>query len=557
MTYRATRIYDVALRTLYVDYRSAMMRSIDAIIRHKSQIKNGFLCATLKLRYPNPDLVRNEALGWRSRVLDLLKRVDNCFEKIYWTLAKQKGNLCGVFEVTKDPFPLNISAPKWFGQLRFIRSIVLKIPIREFNRSLKVFRILLRLMISPLGFQYVEEARLKTTYLQKTTGGLKERFLHGETVEVIEWPFWLKESSTEEALDFFFIPDVAENITDQCKGLYMIGDQARDGESMVRRNIRIDGIKQPITITEPDDVIYLTSCHHLFAFYMSCEGLPLPSENRTAVDYIPKLRQVCIDLDNQWLISAILGLSKLWRLDCQICEAILSLVFKFGIPPPALKFSGAKGMHMYWRVEPNALGMIYTDLEPYLTVAYEVDPTISAKKTTKVYLGQFMAMKTIIQALVARAMFEEFETDLPEAILDKLGLEEFSHLIAFSTQDHQMDSKIRTDILSMPQGVFRTALSPHKKTGLISRNIRGPLGGVDTPFMDWGLVKRYSTLEYVAEEIQRYPERHELNPGILTRYDLERLADNLSDEIYMLLKFGQVNMMTLPTESYHEYLCYR
>ena len=100
-----------------------------------------------------------------------------------------------------------------------------------------------------------------------------------------------------------------------------------------------------------------------------------------------------------------------------------------------------------------------------------------------------MALKTIVQGLVVRAMFEEFSTDLPESLLDQLCLEDFAHLVTFSVKDHKVDSKIKIDVISMPQGVFRTALSPHKKTGLVSRNIRGVLGGIDTPFLDWEMIR--------------------------------------------------------------------
>lgn len=48
------------------------------------------------------------------------------------------------------------------------------------------------------------------------------------------------------------------------------------------------------------------------------------------------------------------------------------------------------------------------------------------------------------------------------------------------------------------------------------------------------------------------PTSHGFNPGVLQRSDLEMLAENVDDEIFMLLKYGPVAVMNIPEEMYYE-----
>lgn len=61
-------------------------------------------------------------------------------------------------------------------------------------------------------------------------------------------------------------------------------------------------------------------------------------------------------------------------------------------------------------------------------------------------------------------------------------------------------------------------------------------------------MRKSSTIEYVTTEITNDPEMHKLNAGVLKRSDLEKLAENVNEEIYFLLKYGSVAVMNLPRE---------
>ena len=113
MTYRSTKVYDTNLLTKFTNYREAIARSVQSFESAKDNIQVGFLCATLYLMYPDPNMVRNTSIGWQAKVMDLTKRVDHCFQETSWTLTKQQGNLFGVFDFSQDAFPIKISAPRW------------------------------------------------------------------------------------------------------------------------------------------------------------------------------------------------------------------------------------------------------------------------------------------------------------------------------------------------------------------------------------------------------------------------------------------------------------
>lgn len=93
-------------------------------------------------------------------------------------------------------------------------------------------------------------------------------------------------------------------------------------------------------------------------------------------------------------------------------------------------------------------------------------------------------------------------------------------------------------------------LSPHYKTGLVSRNIASPFGQIDTRFLVWDQVLELAVPDAVMLEMATTPERVRTSPGTLTSAQLCTLAEDLVGEVYMIAMFSPQDASDLTPERY-------
>ena len=94
-------------------------------------------------------------------------------------------------------------------------------------------------------------------------------------------------------------------------------------------------------------------------------------------------------------------------------------------------------------------------------------------------------MKVLTQAMVLEAKHNYMDwgrTPLTPKILDALDINHPSQIITVGGLDDRHHGKLSVDILSQRKGVFRSVLSPHLKTGLVSRDITNEFGQIGTEY---------------------------------------------------------------------------
>jgi hypothetical protein len=348
----------------------------------------------------------------------------------------------------------------------------------------------------------------------------------------------------EEALEYFHTPGVAEQIVEECRGFYMKADKAQRGEKTVRRYLYDGGTKEHLSINTPADVIDLVENNGFYAFYSSCE---------TVDNEVGKL---CIDLDSRWLLQSLLGPEVTWSLQCTFVDALLHLGAILKWPLPAIKFSGSRGIHVYWLLEPGAVGNDWIEIETYRATAFKIDKYIAKKKTTESFLRPFIGLKTLTQALVLRAKQMHMDwTNVPltNQVLQALGIETPEQLITVGPLEDRFITKLGVDIVSHPKGVFRTTLSPHFKTGLVSRSIRNQFGQIGPEYRIWRYMRKLAEQQQVREDLLQDQTTMKPNPGILTKHHLETLAKHVVGDVSLLLRFSPAIASELTPETYNRY----
>jgi len=142
----------------------------------------------------------------------------------------------------------------------------------------------------------------------------------------------------------------------------------------------------------------------------------------------------------------------------------------------------------------------------------------------------------------------------PPHVLNTIGLSDPTQIIAVGRDVDRRESRLTVDVISQKKGVFRSALSPHFKTGLISVPIKNEFGQIGTQFRDWTLMKRLAEREEVMYRASLEPETLDPSPGTLTREHLETLARTIAGDVFMVAKFSASDASELTSKGHDHYL---
>jgi hypothetical protein len=150
---------------------------------------------------------------------------------------------------------------------------------------------------------------------------------------------WLTLAHKPDVVRFFSVPAVQDMVADACRGMMVSCDQMQDGKvDQKRRNV--DG--NPITILSAADVLPLVEGRDFGAFYPSIErqdGL---------------VAHLVADLDAGAQFTGLLGPQRAWEACCGLSEVIAKGGLALGMPPAARLYSGSRGIHVAWHVDPMA-----------------------------------------------------------------------------------------------------------------------------------------------------------------------------------------------------------
>jgi len=545
MSYKTTRIYDFKLLDRHIDFDSLVDSAIASLTEFAQENDiQGYVGCTLDLVYPDLTLVEDSKGGWNNRVERLTEKVHKRFAEVDWEITNLRSNLFGVLDYAHGTLPHKITTAVRRGKYQLKRSIEVSVPYDpaiSYQAVVIVLRVLLK-MITPDWFQYADSAILTTW--ATTLQSIDEVVISSEVGKKVPWKHWLRKDTAEDAIEYFQTPGITEAIVKECKGYYMNADKAEKGERTVRRYLYDSGQKEPMEVNTPMDLRNLVEEKGFYAFYSSCETRD------------GDVGKVCIDLDARWMLQTLLGPADTWALECALIDGILELTAQIGWPSPAIKFSGSRGIHAYWLIEKGAVGDEWIDIEPYEKTVLRIDKDIMKKKTTESFMRPFGGVKTLFQAMVLRAKYQHMDwskVPLSSGTMEALGIQSPEQLITVGPLEDRFMTKMGVDIISQKKGVFRTVLSPHFKSGLVSRNIGNQFGQIGSEFRVWRFMRKLASREQVMEDMLTDHRSMQSNPGTLRYEHLESLAEILRGDVSMLIRFSPGNASGLVPTKYQLY----
>ncbi len=248
-----------------------------------------------------------------------------------------------------------------------------------------------------------------------------------------------------------------------------------------------------------------------------------------------------IDIDVPSLFYAIFSRQIVWQLILNIVDALKLVVSRFGLPPFKVMFSGAKGVHLLWSLDRQAI----VDYERHVNLpelSNRTIPGIRNLKREKVSSvnDMFKFTKTLLQSILLHTVYKG-NIKIPQEIIQKLKVYHPYQIFRLSP-DSKNCLSILLDCSSQAKGVFRL-FSPHPSTRLVSI----PLSDLNT---EDSVMEKYRNYQMVVEDarienvLQRF-EKNEIElflqfPNFISRRQIRKMLrpDNLFPTFSILLRFG-------------------
>jgi hypothetical protein len=308
--------------------------------------------------------------------------------------------------------------------------------------------------------------------------------------------------------------------------------------------------ERPITIMSPDEVAGLVADRDFGAFY------PWIERHDGQVSVL-----VC-DLDMGRGFVGLLGPRLAWAACCNVSDAIVAAAKALGLPMPARLYSGSRGIHVVWNVDADAFQLGGEDgsivLPGYKLAVLSVEPKAEHLTSLDKYLhNPRFASKLVLEALVLHAMHAHMVNG---TIMDdqcrralEIGRDAWSCTLD-RTKDPQYPSKVTVDC----QPLVHRWLSPHHKSGRVTRSIVDETGTLRPEFRTLAVIQDESELHHVVDELPKKPERFAPHPGFVPGETIEALCEPraLGATIAMLLGEGTGPCCTLTAQKYadlHKY----
>lgn len=211
-----------------------------------------------------------------------------------------------------------------------------------------------------------------------------------------------------------------------------------------------------------------------------------------------------IDLDVQPGVVQQLGQSGAWALACRASDELVVAARSAGFPCPARKFSGSRGIHLVWDLEPGALELDpatgFVDLPGYVAAVRQAEPKAGYLVANKDLLASpARASKVILQAVVLLAMHGGIagSSFLDARERSVLAVAKTGGVLALDKGDPRADLKIIADT----QPTVHRWLSPHLKSGLVSRSVVDAMGEILPEFRSYLTVVAESEIGHVTEAV--------------------------------------------------------
>lgn len=354
---------------------------------------------------------------------------------------------------------------------------------------------------------------------------------------------WLAMEHKADVVAWFRIPEVAAMVAEGCRDHRVTVDKMNKGAAVTKRANLAEN--RPITILSPKDVGDLAELYDFGAFYPWVErhdGL---------------VGRLVADLDMGKGFVSLLGPRRAWAACCNVSDAIVAGATALGMPVPARLFSGSRGIHVVWDVDPEAFQLNddkRIDCEGYTRAVLAVEPKAEHLSSLDHYLHHpLFASKLFLQAVVLHAMHACMANG---AVLDEPGrraLDVARDALA-CTLDRKKDVRYPTKVCVDCQPLVHRWLSPHHKSGRVTRSIVDEAGAIRAEFRGLGFIQDESELHRVAADLPKRPSWYAPRPGFVPAATVEALCEpaRLGVTIAMLLGEGLLACCTMSPGRYVE-----
>ncbi len=506
--------------------------------------------ATLTIAFPDPVLLELGKVGDRDRAavlrvqqLKVLAAIDAATNYL-----KTSYELARVDEVFEHKFKLVRTTGKSEDEGEvLVEAIVLSVTLFD-NRSVGMLREMLNTVLQADAIQLARDI----TLVMRARGDIGNVEVNALLFDgkAARKPIstWLTLEHKDDVLRWFKIPEVAAMVADGCKHKRVTVDKMNKAAAVTKRaNFSED---QPITILSPADVPDLVEARDFGAFYPWIEQ----DDGQVA-------RLVC-DLDMGKGFVGLLGPRLAWASCCNLSDAIVRAATALGMPVPARLYSGSRGIHVVWDVDPDAFQLGGGDgsivLPGYKLAVLAVEPKAGHLTSLDQYIhSPRFASKLFLEAVVLHAMHTQMGNG---AIIDDVGRRalDITRDSLTCTLDRNKDVRYPTKVTVDCQPAVHRWLSPHHKSGRVTRSMVDEAGAIRREFRELARVQDQSELWYAAKELPKAPERYAPRPGFVPEAVVEALVEprQLGATIAMLLAEGLVAFCTMSAARYaelHEY----
>ena len=426
------------------------------------------------------------------------------------------------------------------GHALLTESVTLSVTLNDF-RSVGLLRMMVEQLLEPPQLQLAESIGLRLQ-VDGDVGGLRvSGVLFDGKAARRPVSTWLVLARKPEVVRLFSVPAVAAMVADACRGMMVSCDQMQDGATVQKRR-NVDGT--PITITSPADVLALVKERNMGAFYPSIErqdGL---------------VAHLVADLDAGGQFTGLLGPQRAWEACCGLSDVIARGGVALGLPVPARLYSGSRGIHVVWYIDPmafhlNEAGEIACDGYREAVLAVERKASLLESLRPLVRKPGY-ASKAFLQAVVVHSLHGL--AHVPGALLDQVGRErlriESDHLAV--TLDRKADVAADVKICVDCQPTVHRWLSPHHKSGLVARSIVDERGELRAEFRGLARLQYESEVQQVVDGAGTQPGRYAPAPGFVPAGAVEAACAPgvLGATIAMLLALGEVRCCEMSAATY-------
>ncbi len=379
-----------------------------------------------------------------------------------------------------------------------------------------------------------------------------------EKVPLVEQLDFFTLDTKDKVLEFYKCPEVKEILF---KFFFPNGL-----DSDIRTEITFDMLRKA-TFPQKRRKIYIPTTGDFINFHDAItpytthqEFLDLIEKNNI-LDFYPSVRLVkngnittaLIDIDVSGFLKTAFSQNLIWEFTITLTkELIKTLTKKLCLPYPLVTFSGSKGVHILYKIDPDSISSEYGYVnfwELYLLPGQKA----LTKNESSILRSNYTFMRTIIEAIILYTLDNLAIETIPQIIREELGIMRAMDLFKLSPFDDANKVGILVDS-SPNNGSVSRIFSIHPTSGLVSIPITNPKTKlIDEKFTDYDVLKGESSVSTIVRNFKEGKKvLYDQYPPMLNREHIESLLEptKLLPVISTIVRFSDRWVMHRSSWSY-------